>query len=157
HDVRPPRVDEDDRRGFTRVDLSEDRTGDRWWHGALLEIAGRDPRTLEDEERDHENRDQRQDHVAVERNVHSWRRIQEPTDQRYRDGRENENGKDVDCPREERAPRAGEVKAKDPVDQEVERPNGDHEETPEDERVRDAAYVVRALQQLALAEVDDEL
>src|SRR5439155_27343760 len=112
---------------------------------------------LEDEERDHENRDQRQDHVAVERNVHSWRRIEEPTDQRYRDGRENENGKDVDCPREERAPRAGEVKAEDPVDQEVERPNGDHEETPEDERVRETAEVVRTLEELALSEVDDEL
>src|SRR5205814_2700873 len=36
-------------------------------------------------------------------------------------------------------------------------PQRDHDEAPEDERVRDAAQVVRPLEQLPLEQVDDEL
>ena len=49
------------------------------------------------------------------------------------------------------------METEDPVYQEIHRPDGDHEESPEDERVRKSADVVRPLQELALSEIDHEL
>ena len=89
--------------------------------------------------------------------MHARRREERPTHRGDRDRREHQDREEIDGPREDRAARPRDVEAEDAVDQEVDRADRDDQETPEDEGVREAPHVVRPLQQLALAEVDDEL
>ena len=156
-DVHPPGDREDEARDVAREDRSEDRVGDRRRAVAPLEEARRKAGALEHQERDHEQRDHAEDHVPVERDVHPGRREEAATDQGDGDRGEHEDGEDVDGPREERAPRTRHVKAEDAVDEQIDRTDRDHEESPEDERMGQPADVVRPFQQLALAEIDHEL
>jgi len=156
-DVEPPGVDEDHRRALVGVNRAQDRASDRRRRVSLLEIPGGQSRPFEHEQRDHEDPDQGEDHVSVERDVHPRWPQEGPAHGRDRDRGQDQDGEDVDRPREEGAARAGDVEAEDPAQQEVDRPDGDDEEAPEDEGVRQSADVVRALEQLALSEVDDEL
>ena len=157
HDVRPPGHREHDPGEVTREHGAEDPVRDRRRGVALLEESRGKAGALEDQERDHEEPDHPQDHVAVERDVHPRRAEEEPARRGDSDRTEHEHREEVDRPREDDAAGPGNVKAEDAVHQQIDRADGDDEKAPKDERVRDTAYVVRALQQLALAEVDDEL
>ena len=74
-----------------------------------------------------------------------------------KDRGEHERGEDVDRPHEEPALRAWHPQAGQAAQEEIDGAERDDDESPEDECVREAAYVVRPFQQLALQEVDDEL
>ena len=89
--------------------------------------------------------------------MHSWRRKKEPADERDRDGREDEDSEDVDRPREKRAAGTWKVEAEDAFDEQIEGTDGDDDESPEDEGVCESSYVVRALEELALSEIHDDL
>ena len=157
-DVCPPGPEENDGRRFAReYEAPKDCAGYRGRCEALFQVSSSEPGALEEEQRDHEDRDHPEDYVAVERHVHTRRRKEDATNQSDRNGGEHQHGEDVDRPGEHRVARAREMEADDPVDQEIDRPDGDHDEAPEDERVRESADVVRPLQELALPEIHDEL
>src|SRR6266542_3618733 len=155
-DVDPPRAGEDGARRRAPTDRRDERRERRRRLAAGDEL-GRDARALEDEQRDHEHADEREDDVAVERDVHPWWLEERAPDRGERDRGEHEDREDIDRPDEERALRSRHPPAEDPVEEQVERADRDHDEAPEDERVRGAADVVGTLQQLPLAQVDDEL
>ena len=78
-------------------------------------------------------------------------------DERDGDRCDHRDSEEVERPCVEAALRPGQVPAQDPAQEEVGASVRDDEEAPEDQRVGDPAEVVGPLQQLALAQVDDDL
>ena len=155
--MEPPRVVKNDGRDLAFEDGAEDCASDRWRRISLLEQAGREAGPLEHEQSDHEDRDQPENHITVQRDVHPRRPEEDPPDQSNGNRGEHEHRKDVDRPCEECAPRAGDSETGDSAHEKIDRADRDHEEAPKDECVGDAAHVIRALQELALTQIDHEL
>ena len=155
--VDPPRGGEDRARRAGRV-RHRQQPRERRRRLVQGEVAGREAGVLEDQQRHHERRDEPKDDVAVEATMCIRGRLEEgAAHERQDDRREHERREHVDRPHEEPALRARHPEAEEAARQEIDGAHRDDDEAPEDERVRDAADVVRPLQELPLQEVDDEL
>ena len=157
--MRPPGTGEDRGARGGRDERRERRCDGREHAQQLPELVPRrrDRGRLEDQQREHQEADEGEDDVALGHTMHARRSQHRPAEYRDDDGDQHRDGEDIEDPRI--GGRVGEwqLPADDAAEQQVGAAPGDHEEAPEDERVTDAADVVRALQQLALSEVDDDL
>ena len=156
----PPRTCED-RGARCRRDERREQRGDGRWRRIqqVVELVTRrsDGSTFEDEQREHQEADECEDHVALARDVHVRRMDDQAPREGDGDRREYQEREEVERPRIQAAVRSRELPSEDTAQQQIGAAVRDDQEAPEDERVRDAAQVVGTLDELALAEVDHEL